>query len=61
MDSPTAKPGRSGTTHPVNRPPTYCQVDPKERLVAVALTQHFPFNEHGFFNSWATAYYQALK
>jgi CubicO group peptidase (beta-lactamase class C family) len=28
---------------------TYCQMDPKERIVAVALLQHFPFNEHNFF------------
>jgi CubicO group peptidase (beta-lactamase class C family) len=40
---------------------TYCQIDPKERLVAVALAQHFPFNEHGFFAVFQTGYYQALK
>lgn len=40
---------------------TYCQVDPKERLVAIALAQHLPFNEHGFFARFQTAYYQALK
>lgn len=40
---------------------TYCQIDPKERIVAVALAQHFPFNEHQFFAQFQTAYYQALK
>ena len=40
---------------------TYCQIDPKERMVAIALAQHFPFNEHGFFAVFQTGYYQALK
>lgn len=40
---------------------TYCQIDPKERLVAIALAQHFPYNEHGFFAQFQTGYYQALK
>jgi len=40
---------------------TYCQIDPREKLVAIAFAQHFPFNEHNLFGKWATAYYQALK
>jgi CubicO group peptidase (beta-lactamase class C family) len=40
---------------------TYCQIDPKERLVAIALAQHFPYNEHNFFAAFQTGYYQALK
>ncbi|MCI0539622.1 MAG: beta-lactamase family protein [Verrucomicrobiales bacterium] len=40
---------------------TYCQIDPKEKIVAIALAQHFPFNEHGFFAQFQTGYYQALK
>jgi len=40
---------------------TYCQIDPKERIVALAFAQHFPFNEHNFFAAFQTAYYQALK
>ena len=40
---------------------TYCQIDPKERLVAIALAQHFPFNEHHLFARFQTGYYQALK
>lgn len=40
---------------------TYCQIDPKERLVAIALAQHFPFNEHNFFAAFQAGYYQALK
>jgi CubicO group peptidase (beta-lactamase class C family) len=40
---------------------TYCQIDPKERLAAVALVQHFPFNQHGIFQKFQTGYYQALE
>jgi CubicO group peptidase (beta-lactamase class C family) len=40
---------------------TYCQIDPKERLVAIAFAQHFPFNEHKFFSIFQTGYYQALR
>ncbi len=40
---------------------TYCQIDPKERIVAIAFAQHFPFNEHQFFAAFQTGYYQALK
>jgi CubicO group peptidase (beta-lactamase class C family) len=40
---------------------TYCQIDPKEGIVAIALCQHFPFNEHGFFAKFQTGYYQALR
>jgi CubicO group peptidase (beta-lactamase class C family) len=40
---------------------TYCQIDPKEKIVAIALAQHFPFNQHGFFAQFQTGYYQALK
>lgn len=40
---------------------TYCQIDPKEKIVAIALVQHFPFNQHSFFAAFQTGYYQALK
>jgi CubicO group peptidase (beta-lactamase class C family) len=40
---------------------TYCQIDPKEQVVAIAFVQHFPFNQHNFFSKFATSYYQALK
>ena len=40
---------------------TYCQIDPKEKLVAIAFAQHFPFNENNFFGRFQTGYYQALK
>jgi CubicO group peptidase (beta-lactamase class C family) len=40
---------------------TYCQIDQKERVVAIAFAQHLPFNEHGFFAAFQTGYYQALK
>jgi len=40
---------------------TYCQIDPRESIVAIALAQHFPFNEHNFFAQFQTGYYQALQ
>jgi CubicO group peptidase (beta-lactamase class C family) len=40
---------------------TYCQIDPKEKLAAVALVQHFPFNQHGFFAKFQAGYYQAVE
>lgn len=40
---------------------TYARIDPREGIVAIALAQHFPFNEHNFFAQFATGYYQALK
>lgn len=40
---------------------TYCQIDPTEKIVAIALAQHFPFNEHNFFAAFQTGYYQALR
>jgi CubicO group peptidase (beta-lactamase class C family) len=39
---------------------TYCRIDRNERIVAIAFAQHFPFNEHRFFEKFADAYYQAL-
>lgn len=40
---------------------TYCQIDPKENIVAIALAQHLPFNQHGLFAAFQTGYFQALK
>ncbi len=40
---------------------TYCQIDPKEKIVAIAFAQHFPGNEHNLFAQFQTGYYQALK
>jgi CubicO group peptidase (beta-lactamase class C family) len=40
---------------------TYCQIDPKEKIVAIAFAQHFPFNQFNFFAAFQTGYYQALK
>ena len=40
---------------------TYCQIDPKERIVAIAFAQLFPFNDRNFFARFQTGYYQALK
>jgi CubicO group peptidase (beta-lactamase class C family) len=40
---------------------TYCQIDPKERIVAIGLAQHFPGNQHNFFAQFQTGYYQALR
>jgi CubicO group peptidase (beta-lactamase class C family) len=40
---------------------TYCRIDPKERLVAILLTQHFPFNEHKIFETFSALYYGAME
>ena len=40
---------------------TYCQIDPRERLVAVAFARHFLFNQQNFFAAFQTGSYQALK
>lgn len=39
---------------------TYCQIDPSEDLVAIALFQHFPMNEPGVFGRFANGYNAAL-
>jgi CubicO group peptidase (beta-lactamase class C family) len=39
---------------------TYCQIDPKENIVAILFAQHFPFNEHGLFGRFQNSYFQAL-
>jgi len=39
---------------------TYCQIDPKEKLIAIAFAQHFPFNQANFFTYFANSYYQAI-
>lgn len=39
---------------------TYCQIDPQERIVAIALAQHFPFNQHKLFERFANGCFQAL-
>jgi CubicO group peptidase (beta-lactamase class C family) len=56
--SPTlASPGQFGWYGAAT---TYCQVDPRERLVAVLFVQHFPFNQHGIFPKFQNAFFQAL-
>ena len=40
---------------------TFCQIDPKEKLVAIAFAQHFPYNQHNFFSKFTTGCFQALK
>lgn len=63
----TIDPGRGGVpTSPgqfgwYGAATTYCQIDPRERIVAIALAQHLPFNEHQLFAQWQTAFYQALR
>ena len=62
----TIDPGRGGVPTSLGQfgwhgaATTYCQIDPHERIVAIALAQHFPFNEHQLFARWQTAFYQAL-
>lgn len=56
-----ALPGSPGAFGWYGAATTYCRIDPKENLAAIAFVQHFPFNQHKFFSKWATAYYQALE
>jgi len=39
---------------------TYCQIDPQEDLVAMALFQHFPMDEPKVFKCFANGYYTGL-
>jgi len=54
-------PGSAGAFGWYGAATTYARIDPREKIVAIALAQHFPFNEHNFFGKFATGYYQALK
>jgi CubicO group peptidase (beta-lactamase class C family) len=39
---------------------TTFNMDPKERTVAILLTQHLPFNQHGIFAKFYTLFYASL-
>lgn len=39
---------------------TKVEMDPTERLVAIVLFQHIPFNQDDVFATWANGYYSAL-
>jgi CubicO group peptidase (beta-lactamase class C family) len=39
---------------------THARLDPKERLVTILLTQHFPFGEFGLFGRYSTLVYAAI-
>jgi CubicO group peptidase (beta-lactamase class C family) len=39
---------------------TDCQIDPREEIVALVFTQHYPFNEHRLLERFTTGYTQAL-
>ena len=39
---------------------TYFTVDPRERMIALLLVQHQPYNENGFFERFANTVYGAL-
>jgi CubicO group peptidase (beta-lactamase class C family) len=39
---------------------TYCQIDPRERIVALLFFQHFPMDEPGVFALFANGSYSAL-
>ena len=39
---------------------TYFTVDPRERMIALLLVQHQPYNENGLFERFANAVYGAL-
>jgi CubicO group peptidase (beta-lactamase class C family) len=40
---------------------TLVRIDPTEQVVAVLMTQHFPYNEHQIFETFLTGFYQTLK
>lgn len=56
-----ALPGSPGAFGWYGAATTYCRIDPKEHTVALLFAQHFPFNEHRIFETFATAYYSALE
>jgi len=58
-ESPT--PGSVGTFGWDGADTTTVQVDPKERTVAILLTQHVPFNQDGLFSTFTSGYYSALE
>jgi CubicO group peptidase (beta-lactamase class C family) len=39
---------------------TYCQIDPREKLLGLLFFQHFPMNETGVFELFENGYYSAL-
>jgi CubicO group peptidase (beta-lactamase class C family) len=39
---------------------TLVYIDPAERMVALLLTQHMPYNEHGIFARFLNGLYGAL-
>jgi CubicO group peptidase (beta-lactamase class C family) len=56
--SPT--PGSLGTFGWTGAATTLCQIDPKEQMVLLVFTQHFPHNERKLFERFLTCAYQAL-
>ncbi|SDS45465.1 CubicO group peptidase, beta-lactamase class C family [Opitutus sp. GAS368] len=55
-DSPGSA-GRFGWTGAAT---TYCNIDPQEGTVAMVFAQHFPYDEHGLFPRFSTAFYQSI-
>ncbi len=59
-------PGRSGYPGSIGQfgwggaASTHFQSDPREGIVALVFSQHFPFHDNGLFEAFATGYYQAL-
>ena len=39
---------------------TTFRIDPKEKTVALLLTQHLPYDQHGIFAKFYTLFYAAL-
>jgi CubicO group peptidase (beta-lactamase class C family) len=39
---------------------TICWIDPKERTIAIMITQRFPYNAENFLNAFVDVYYSAF-
>ncbi len=56
--SPT--PGSLGAFGWTGAATTLCQIDPKEQMVMIVLSQYFPYNEHKLFERFLTCAYQSV-
>ena len=55
------EPGSDGLFHWSGAASTHFFVDPREKLIALFFTQHFPFDEFALFQRFRIAVYQALE
>jgi len=53
-------PGSLGSFGWTGAATTLCQIDPKEQMVLLVLSQYFPYNQHKLFERFLTCAYQSL-